>query len=149
MGVDSFCIGLTDEVQENNWKLVSGEFLNYQNWNSGEPNNGSQGNYAYMFSFGNSNGIIPGKWDDYDGSGSRHGIIERIPPPLTSASITKLNENVLLKVETQPGKLYSLESSTNLNSWENMFIFPSLNNTNVTKIYLPAQVEDKKFYRVR
>jgi len=59
-------IGATDTGVEGTWRWVDGSLLNdgYTNWNSGEPNN--VGNEDYAFSYGNLNGnsYRVNQWND-------------------------------------------------------------------------------------
>ena len=60
-------IGLSDASQEGNWVWSSGEPVSYTNWNSGEPNNSGNEDYAQMYG--------SGVWNDArDGQG--YGIVE-------------------------------------------------------------------------
>jgi len=53
-------IGLTDSVQEGQWRWISGEPVTYTNWAPGEPNNaGGAQHYAWYWN------AYPGKWDDH------------------------------------------------------------------------------------
>ena len=51
-------IGFTDEGDEGNWRWVTGEKVDYLNWNPGEPNNsfGRGQDFGFIYS--------SGKWDD-------------------------------------------------------------------------------------
>lgn len=56
--IEKFWIGATDKITESNWEWITGEPIEYTNWNSEEPNN-SKGfeNYAEIISYS-------GKWND-------------------------------------------------------------------------------------
>lgn len=56
--IEKFWIGATDKITESNWEWITGEPIEYTNWNSEEPNN-SKGfeNYAEIIS-------SSGKWND-------------------------------------------------------------------------------------
>lgn len=61
-------IGGTDEVTEGTWAWVNGDTWNYTNWNSGEPNNSGNEDYAT---------IRPdGTWNDWTGTGTAYYIVE-------------------------------------------------------------------------
>ena len=49
-------IGFNDEVVEGQWRWVTGESVTYTNWNSGEPNNAGNEDYAQF--------VGGGKWND-------------------------------------------------------------------------------------
>ena len=49
-------IGFNDEVVEGQWRWVTGEPVTYTNWNSGEPNNAGNEDYAQF--------VSGGKWND-------------------------------------------------------------------------------------
>jgi hypothetical protein len=49
-------IGFTDQYDEGNWEWVTGEDVDYTNWDEGEPNNDGEQHWAYMFE--------TGQWDD-------------------------------------------------------------------------------------
>jgi hypothetical protein len=49
-------IGFTDEAVEGQWRWVTGEPVTYTNWNSGEPNNAGNEDYAQF--------VSGGKWND-------------------------------------------------------------------------------------
>lgn len=74
----NFAIGLSDAVQEGNFRWESGEPLTHINWNPGEPNNGTSGNNAYMFTISHPSGRTPGTWDDYNGQSIIPGVVERV-----------------------------------------------------------------------
>ncbi|MFN9062997.1 MAG: lectin-like protein, partial [Pseudanabaena sp.] len=71
-----YYIGLTDQVQEGQWKWISGETAPYTNWYPGEPNGGTGESYALMYS---SN-----RWIDISNQGYR-GLIEQNDITVTSA----------------------------------------------------------------
>jgi|GEM_PF-2558961 hypothetical protein len=75
-------IGLSDHIQTDDWRWVSGEPTTYENWAVGEPS-GSYGGYEEDFAL-----ILgpttnqPNKWNDgWEGS-NHHGIIELNHHPL-------------------------------------------------------------------
>jgi hypothetical protein len=49
-------IGLTDEVNEGQWRWVTGEPYSWSNWNIGEPNNAGNEDYVQF--------VSNGKWND-------------------------------------------------------------------------------------
>jgi hypothetical protein len=49
-------IGFTDEVVEGQWRWVTNEPVTYTNWNSGEPNNAGDEDYAQF--------VTGGRWND-------------------------------------------------------------------------------------
>lgn len=49
-------IGLTDEVNEGQWRWVTGEPYSWSNWNGGEPNNAGNEDYIQF--------VSNGKWND-------------------------------------------------------------------------------------
>lgn len=49
-------LGATDSQNEGTWKWITKENFNYSNWNSGEPNNDNNEDYAQMYK--------RGKWND-------------------------------------------------------------------------------------
>lgn len=51
-----YWIGLTDKDQEGQWKWISGESPSFTNWNSGEPNDVNDEDYAEI--------VENGKWND-------------------------------------------------------------------------------------
>lgn len=60
-------IGLSDAIEEGNWKWVTGEPLEYTNWAEGEPNNCSDCTNVYMEEgedFAGFKGNAPEKWND-------------------------------------------------------------------------------------
>ncbi|MDB4406021.1 hypothetical protein N9191_01835 [bacterium] len=58
-------LGLTDEVQEGDWRWITGEALSAENWHSLEPNDGGRGNYAQIFSSPRKLGLT---WNDAPGN---------------------------------------------------------------------------------
>jgi len=68
--LNSVWIGLTDEIEEDNWQWVNGEELIYTNWNIGEPNNAG-GNEHYV-ELNRYNGY----WNDLPNYYSRAFVIE-------------------------------------------------------------------------
>lgn len=63
-----FWIGLNDAQEEGNFVWSSGEPLSYSNWNSGEPNNSGDEDYAHVYSFG--------PWNDLPAGSVNFGVIE-------------------------------------------------------------------------
>ena len=72
LGVSMCYIGFTDENSEGNWIWVTGEPVTYTNWNSGEPNNLSNEDYAVIYGTGNN----IGRWNDVRLSESHRFILE-------------------------------------------------------------------------
>ena len=67
-------IGGTDETDEGQFTWVTGENMNYVNWDSGEPNNG--GDQDYMQIYNNKTDSKNGKWDDDKGNSKKAFICE-------------------------------------------------------------------------
>ena len=67
---DSFIwIGASYNTETQEWNWVTGEPMNYTNWNDGEPS-ASDTNpeyYAHMYSFNFGNSDVKGKWNDVVG----------------------------------------------------------------------------------
>ena len=59
-GVDSAYFGMSDSEKEGEWKWVTGEKVNYANWNSNEPNAESSNEDYAMFYWK----YTTGKWND-------------------------------------------------------------------------------------
>ena len=61
-------IGITDVNEEGNWSSwITGESMNYENWGSGEPDNGGEQDYGAICPVerkGIGYNIAPGQWDD-------------------------------------------------------------------------------------
>jgi hypothetical protein len=78
----SMWIGLTDEIQEGEWRWESGENFSYSNWAPGEPNNAVNEDYVAMWYVNPS-----GSWNDYSSpifnGGPLHQpvVAEIIPTP--------------------------------------------------------------------
>ena len=72
-------IGLTDKDTEGTFEWVTGEEVTYTNWNSGEPNNGGNEDYAEFVGFF---GAQQGTWNDLsnDSGGGRFYIVEYEAP---------------------------------------------------------------------
>ncbi|MBT4465753.1 MAG: hypothetical protein HOD03_03610 [Planctomycetes bacterium] len=87
---NDFWLGYNDVQSEGNFVWSNGEVTNYENWNTGEPNN-SAGNedYAQMTS--------TGKWNDVNGTVMGHGIVEISEPSL---AITPLVAGQLATFDT-------------------------------------------------
>lgn len=65
-------IGVTDEANEGVWLYTDGRPATiYSNWNSGEPNNAGNEDYAEMY-------MASGKWNDLNGTQSYPFIMELI-----------------------------------------------------------------------
>jgi hypothetical protein len=84
-------IGLTDEVEENNWVWVTDEPFQYTNWKTNEPNDGS-GNEDYVMT--NYNFTIEGLgfWNDYNGDDQNKFVLE-IEKGCTDINATNYNAN--------------------------------------------------------
>lgn len=48
-GYESAYIGLTDREEEGHWCWITGEAVDYSNWNKEEPNDNENENYAMFF----------------------------------------------------------------------------------------------------
>jgi gliding motility-associated-like protein len=67
-------IGATDEAVEGVWKWVTGPeggtIMSYANWNTGEPNNAGDEDYAHITAPGVG---FPGSWNDLSNTGASSG----------------------------------------------------------------------------
>ena len=77
--MSSRAFGLTDELEEDNWKWVTGEKSDYANWAPGEPDNFRKRQHYVMI-----NATVPdrgydepGKWNDVPGNDIHMAIIEK------------------------------------------------------------------------
>ncbi len=77
-------IGLTDEAVEGTFVWTTGEPVNYLNWASGEPNNGSS-DYVYIASPADAR---PFSWNDIEISASLNAVAEVLPPRCCSFDST-------------------------------------------------------------
>ena len=59
-GLCTAYFGLSDAEQEGEWKWITGEPLDYTNWNTGEPNNSGSGENEAAFDFLDNTG----RWND-------------------------------------------------------------------------------------
>ena len=71
---NDFWLGYNDVQTEGSFVWSNGEVTNYENWNTGEPNNAGNEDYVQMTS--------TGKWNDTTGSVMGHGIVEISEPSL-------------------------------------------------------------------
>jgi hypothetical protein len=71
---NDFWLGYNDVLSEGNFVWSNGEVTNYENWNTGEPNNSGNEDYVQMTS--------TGRWNDTTGSVMGHGIVEISEPSL-------------------------------------------------------------------
>ena len=71
---NDFWLGYNDRQSEGNFVWSNGEVTNYENWNTGEPNNAGNEDYVQM--------TATGKWNDTTGSVMGHGIVEISEPSL-------------------------------------------------------------------
>jgi len=77
VGAKAAFIGGTDEAVEGQWSWITGEEFNFQNWNTGEPNNQNDEDYLYLT--GDFWGpVIEGTWTDGDNSSIHvhHFVVE-------------------------------------------------------------------------
>jgi uncharacterized repeat protein (TIGR02543 family) len=72
LDVGGLWIGATDEVVEGTWKWVTGEPFVFTLWETGQPDNGSNSDYAAV---AGDLGGTSGKWYDYRATTSRDGYI--------------------------------------------------------------------------
>ena len=82
-------LGYNDVQTENTFVWSNGEVTNYENWNTGEPNNAGNEDYVQM--------TATGKWNDTTGSVMGHGIVEISEPSL---AITPLVAGQLATFDT-------------------------------------------------
>ena len=76
---NSHWIGLSDELTEGTFLWADGEAVSYTNWNSGEPNNSSNEDYAEI-----STG---GGWNDLNSTTTRHYFVELAAPSTDSQTL--------------------------------------------------------------
>ena len=71
----SLWLGATDQVEEGDWKWVTGEEWGYENWDSenGEPNNDNGGLEDYLQIIPSNIGWNGGKWNDLRAEGNSSG----------------------------------------------------------------------------
>lgn len=86
---NDFWLGYNDVLSEGNFVWSNGEVTNYENWNTGEPNNSGNEDYVQM--------TTTGKWSDVNGTVMGHGIVEISEPSL---QITPLMAGGLATFET-------------------------------------------------
>ena len=86
---NDFWLGYNDVQSEGNFVWSNGEVTNYENWNTGEPNNSGNEDYVQM--------TATGKWNDTTGSVMGHGIVEISEPSL---AITPLMAGQLATFDT-------------------------------------------------
>jgi glucose/arabinose dehydrogenase len=98
-------IGLTDKVQEGQWRWASGEALAYTNWIPGEPNSfGGEQDYAVI-------GSANGQWDDQnDGTGGSWFFNGSAWVPSTPVGVIEINAPAPNNNFTYNGKQYRLTS---------------------------------------
>ena len=70
---NNYWIGLSDVSSESNFEWVTGEFVNYTNWNFSEPNGGVNENYVEVYSI---NSQWPSMWNDAPGYVERYYVLE-------------------------------------------------------------------------
>nr|WP_321466061.1 lectin-like protein [uncultured Desulfobulbus sp.] len=78
-----YWIGYTDQDEEGTWEWISGSTATYTYWNSGEPNQAGNEDYAVL-NWDQSTG----EWNDWSGANCILGIMERsannaVPEPTT------------------------------------------------------------------
>ncbi len=87
-----YWIGLTDEVQEGDFRWVTSEALSYTNWNPGEPNNSHfdenyaaiNWHYTWYVRWGNPNADLAwGKWNDV-----RYLVVTMLEMLITSTQVS-------------------------------------------------------------
>ena len=86
---NDFWLGYNDVLSEGNFVWSNGEVTNYENWNTGEPNNSGNEDYVQMTS--------TGRWNDTTGSVMGHGVVEISEPSL---AITPLVAGQLATFDT-------------------------------------------------
>jgi len=74
-------IGLTDENVEGTFEWEDGSSVSYTNWNSGEPNNSGNEDYAEIK-------VSSGKWNDLQNSHTRNVVIQVSCPPSNDLDYT-------------------------------------------------------------
>lgn len=78
-------IGFTDTLEEGNFVWISGEAVTYTNWETNEPNNLQDEDYAHI---NGQNADWNGQWNDLHDWGREgwtvpYGVVEVIPEPAT------------------------------------------------------------------
>jgi hypothetical protein len=119
-------IGLTDEAQEGQWKWITGEALTFSNWWTGQPSNSGGEDYGHI-NWKARDGLR--RWNDANnddvnagpGTGNLNnlkGYLLEYPPG--DGDVLPYS-NTVLAVEFQfssdLGKVYTIESSTNMDNW--------------------------------
>ena len=64
-GIKTVLIGITDRVNENDWKNFKGEKIGFTKWDKGEPNDANNQDYAiFWMPEAQWKTKIPKAWDD-------------------------------------------------------------------------------------
>jgi hypothetical protein len=71
-----------------------------------------------------------------------------VPPPVTIINPHFEGANFVLSFQSQTGKTYAVESSSDLNSWGNAGVAPMPGNNALLTIPIPPQSAVRTFYRV-
>jgi len=70
-------LGITDEEEDGKWTTFNGEPLPFTNWNSMEPNGGTNNHYAFVYTkiYEQEDSLRPtGTWNDISSLYVRDGV---------------------------------------------------------------------------
>jgi uncharacterized repeat protein (TIGR02543 family) len=99
-------LGLTDEVQEGQWRWISGDALTASIWSPYEPN--GSGNYGLVYGTGHA---VSGLWDDQTASYAKAYLLE-FPKRVLGFSPTT-NGSIAGNGEYDPGSSATLTATAN------------------------------------